>query len=87
MGQFKVIPKEIKQEIIGKVKLGERVTDLARQYGISDNTVYTWIHKETGDHIVSIVQFNKLKRENEELKKLLGEISLKLSLGEKNRTH
>ncbi len=87
MGQFKVLPKEIKQEIIGKVKLGEKVTDLARQYGISDNTIYTWLHKETGDQIVSIVQYNKLKRENEELKRLLGEISLKLSLGEKNRTH
>lgn len=87
MGSFKVIPKEIKQEIVGKVKLGEKVTDLSRQYGISDNTIYTWLHKETGDQLVSIVQYNKLKRENEELKRLLGEISLKLSLGEKNRTH
>lgn len=87
MGQYKAIQKEIKQEIIGKVKLGEKVTDLARQYGISDNTIYTWLHKETGDQIVSIIQYNKLKRENEELKRLLGEISLKLSLGEKNRAH
>lgn len=87
MGNFKVIPKEVKQEIIGKVKLGEKVTDLSRQYGISDNTIYTWLHKETGEQLVSIVQYNRLKRENEELKRLLGEISLRLSLGEKNRAH
>jgi transposase-like protein len=85
MGHFKVIPKEIKNEIISKVKLGEKVTDLSRQYGISDNTIYGWLHRETGDQVVSIAQYNRLKRENEELKRLIGEISLKLSLGEKNR--
>lgn len=85
MGQFKRIPKEIKEEVLSKVKTGGRVIDLASQYGISTKSVYYWLHKETGDQVVSIVQFNRLKRENEELKRLIGEISLKLSLGEKNR--
>lgn len=85
MGQQKFIPKEIKTEIISKVKSGEKVVELARQYGVSDKSIYTWLRKETGDTVVSIVQHNKLKRENEELKKLIGELSLKLSLGEKNR--
>jgi len=85
MTQRKFIPKEIKVEILSKVKQGEKVMDLARQYGVSDKSIYTWLHKETGDQIVSIVQYNRLRRENEELKKLIGELSLKLSLGEKNR--
>lgn len=85
MGQHKVIPKEIKTEILAKVKAGERVTELARQYAVSDKSIYTWLHQETGDQVVSIIQHNRLKRENEELKKLIGELSLKLSLGEKNR--
>lgn len=85
MGTFKIIPKEIKEEILAKVKSGEKVLELARQYGVSDKTIYTWLHKATGDHVVSLVKHNRLKRENEELKKLLGEIMLKLSLGEKNR--
>jgi len=85
MGQFKVIPKDVKTEILAKVKGGEKVRDLARQYGVSDKSIYTWLHKETGDQVVSIIQYNRLKRENEELKKLIGELSLKLSLGEKNR--
>ena len=87
MGNFKVIPKEVKTEILSKVKSGEKVVNLAHQYGVSDKSIYTWLHKETGEQIVSIVQYNRLKRENEELKRLLGEISLKLSLGEKNRAH
>lgn len=86
MAQRKFIPKEIKNEILARVKSGEKVADLARQYGISDKSIYTWLHKDTGDQVVSIVQYNRLKRENEELKKLIGELSLRLSLGEKNRT-
>lgn len=85
MTQRKIIPKEIKNEILSKVKGGGKVVELARQYAISDKSIYTWLHKETGDTVVSIVQYNRLKRENEELKKLIGELSLKLSLGEKNR--
>lgn len=85
MGQRRIIPKEIKTEILAKVKAGEKVTELAKQYAVSDKSIYTWLHQETGDTVVSIVQHNKLKRENEELKKLIGELSLKLSLGEKNR--
>ena len=80
------IPKEIKTEILAKVKGGEKVVDLANQFGVSDKSIYTWLHQETGDQVVSIVQYNRLKRENEELKKLIGELSLRLSLGEKNRT-
>ena len=87
MGNFKVIPKEVKTEILAKVKLGEKVATLASQYGVSDKSIYTWLHQSTGDQVVSIVQYNRLKRENEELKRLIGEISLKLSLGEKNRAH
>lgn len=85
MGQRKIIPKEIKTEILAKVKAGEKVVDLARQYGVSDKSIYTWLHVETGDQVVSIVQYNRLKRENEELKKLVGDITLKMTLGEKNR--
>ena len=85
MTQRKIIPKEIKTEILAKVKAGEKVVELARQYGVSDKSIYTWLHVETGDQVVSIVQYNRIKRENEELKKLIGELSLKLSLGEKNR--
>ena len=85
MTQRKIIQKEIKTEIIAKVKGGEKITELAKQYAVSDKSIYTWLHQETGDQVISPVRYNRLKRENEELKKLIGELSLKLSLGEKNR--
>lgn len=83
--QRKIIPKEIKDEIINKVKLGNKVLDLANQYGISDKTIYRWLHEDTSEEVVSIVKYNRLKRENEELKRLIGELTLDISLGKKNR--
>lgn len=82
--QRKIIPAEIKTEVLAKVKSGERVMVLADQYGISDKTIYTWLRQDTREPVVSVVKYNKLKRENEELKKLVGEVSLALSLGKKN---
>ena len=78
------IPKEKKEEILAKVKSGEKVPTLASQYGISDKTIYYWLRADTGEEIVSIVKYNKLKRENEELKRLIGELTLDLSQGKKN---
>jgi len=42
------VPKAIKEEIVGKVKAGERVVDLAEQYGVSDKTIYGWLRQRTG---------------------------------------
>lgn len=81
---YKRIPKEIRDEILIKIKTGEKVAELADQYGISDKTIYGWLRQDTGEDVVSVLKFNKLKRENTELKRLIGEISLKMSLGEKN---
>jgi len=77
---FKQIPKEIRKEIIEKVKLGEKVSNLSVQYGLSSKTIYGWLSKESGEDFVSVIKYNKLKRENEELKKLIGEITLEMNI-------
>lgn len=82
--QRRIIPKEIKDEVLAKAKSGERVSQLADQYGISDKTIYTWLRMDTGEAVVSVVRYNRLKRENEELKRLVGELTLNMSLGKKN---
>ena len=78
------IPGEIKNEILSKIKTGEKVVALASQYGISDKTIYYWLRQDSGEDVVSAVKYNKLKRDNEELKRLIGEITLEMSLGKKN---
>lgn len=80
----RVIAKEIKDEVLAKAKAGEKVLALADQYGISSKTIYTWLRLDTKEPVVSILQYNRLKRENEELKKLVGELTLNMSLGKKS---
>ena len=80
----RIIPKEIKDEVLIKARLGEKVSALAAQYGISIKTIYTWLRLDSMDSVVSVLKYNKLRRENEELKRLVGEITLEMSLGKKN---
>lgn len=79
------IAREIKDEIIGKVQSGEPVAALSSQYGISSKTIYGWLRKDTGEAVVSVLEFNKVKRENEELKRLIGELTLDLHLQKKSK--
>jgi len=81
---IKRIPKEIREEILSKARSGEKIAVLAKQYGISDRTIYGWLRKDTGEDVVSVLKYNKLKRENQELKRLIGELTLDMSLGKKN---
>lgn len=77
------IAKEIKEEIISKVRAGGRVADLAEQYAVSTKTIYGWLRQDSGEGVVSMLQYNKLKRENEELKRLIGELTLNMHLQKK----
>lgn len=77
--QRKIVPKEIREEILAKARSGQRIAELAKQYGISDKSIYTWLHQDTGEEVISVLKYNKLKRENEELKRLIGELTLDAS--------
>ena len=52
------IPKEIKEEISSKIQAGERVADLAEQYAISTKTIYGWLQQDSGEAVVSVLQYN-----------------------------
>ena len=79
------IAKEIKEEIISKVQAGERVVDLAGQYAVSTKTIYGWLRQDSGEGVVSVLDYHKLKRENEELKRLIGELTLNMHLQKKSK--
>ena len=82
--QRKVIPKEIHDEVVAKIKAGSKVAEIAATYGISTKTIYHWLSVDSdGEEIVSLVKYSKLKRENEELKKIIGTLTLDMSWGKK----
>jgi len=53
------------------------------RYGISTKTIYGWLTKDSGEDVISILKHNKLKRENEELKRIIGKLTLDMSWGKK----
>jgi transposase-like protein len=81
---FKPIPKATREEILSKIKNGEKVMDVASQYGVSHKTIYTWLRNQVTPQ-ASVIELNRLKRENEELKRIIGLVTLELERGKKNR--
>ena len=81
---FKRVPIETKREVLDKVKNGMSIADAAKQYALSTKTIYTWISNQVRPEI-SILEYNRLKRENEELKRIVGIITLELERGKKNK--
>ena len=75
----KRIPKEIKEEILAKIKGGESVQSVAELFAVSTKTIYGWLTPSGQANTISLVKHNKLKRENEELKRIIGKMSLELS--------
>lgn len=79
------ISPDLKEQIINRIKNdGVSVIQAAKDHGISENTIYTWIAKRV-DGNPTISDNLKLKKENDQLKILLGEITLKLSETQKKK--
>ena len=77
------ISAEIKEEILKKIKHdGLSVMDAAKQYGISDKTIYNWLGTKARG-TVSILEHNKVKKENEQLKQIIGDLTIKMSMDAK----
>jgi len=81
---YKRVPLETKNEIVEKVKQGLSVPEAAKQYAISDKTIYAWL-RHTIRPEISVLEYNRMKKENEELKRIIGIITLELERGKKNR--
>ena len=76
MGNFKVIAKDVREQIVNRIKNdGVSAAQAARDAGVSAKTVYNWlargVAKEPG-----ILENNKLRRENQFLMQLLGKLMM-----------
>ena len=74
MPKGKPTDPKIKAEIISKIRHeGLSVTDASTTYGITAKTIYTWLRDGVVDGNRNLIlELNKLKKENEQLYKLLG---------------
>ena len=77
-----VIAKEVKEEVLAKVKAGEPAASVAQKFGISAKTIYGWLRWNTVKG-VSWLDYAKLKRENQQLKEIIGVLSLEVAKSKK----
>jgi len=78
------ISGEVKAEVIAKVKAGQKVVDLAKQYGISTKTIYNWLRGQITEQ-VSYREYKRVMKENEQLKQILGVLTLELEKAKKKK--
>jgi len=79
------ISGEVKDQIINRIKNdGITVIQAAKEHGIAEGTIYTWIAKRT-EGVPTLAENIKLKRDVDNLLKLVGEMTLKLSESQKKK--
>jgi transposase-like protein len=79
----KVISADVKAQILDRVKEGIPIAQLAQEHGISNRTIYGWLSKGATSSQPSWVEYNKLKRENQALKELIGHITYEKTMAQK----
>ena len=68
------IAHEIKEQILKRIKEeGAPVAQAAKEHGISEPTIYSWLGKGLKE-VPTLAELVKLKRQNEELLALVGEL-------------
>jgi transposase-like protein len=84
MGTFKFIPKEIKEQILKRIKEeGITVSQAAADAAVSTKTIYNWMRGKTLSD-GSILEIARLKRQNKELLEIIGELTHDLKKSKKN---
>lgn len=79
------IAHDVKEQIINRIKNdGISVAEAAKEHGVSDASIYGWLGSKA-DGIPTVLEFAKLKRENDELLRLVGLLTLKLSESKKKK--
>lgn len=77
------VAPEVKEQILRRIKdEGIPVKQAAAEHGISDQTIYDWLAKGA-EGAPTLGEFVKLKREKEELLRLVGELTVRLSSQQK----
>jgi transposase-like protein len=82
---YPLLTEEQKQDIVKRIKeKGERVADLAKEYGVVSKTIYNLLRR-TAQGPGALLELAKLKRENEALLQIIGQLTAAEKLGKKMR--
>lgn len=81
MPKGKPIDQSLKAEIVAKIRdAGMSVSEASATYGVSAKSIYTWLREGVVDGNRNLIlENNKLKKENEQLYKLLGRATAEMN--------
>lgn len=74
----------LKDEVLEAIKNGVKVIDICQQKNLSSKTVYAWLRAQADNTGTSSLEVAKLRRENQELKEIIGMFALEKKRAEKN---
>jgi len=84
MKKISKVSPDVREQILSRIKNdGVSVKQAADEHGITDRAVYNWLSKGINNQ-PSALDYAKLKRENQALKEMLGEVTLELKRAQKN---
>lgn len=78
------IDKETRSAVLAEIKNGTKVVEAAVKYTVSDKTIYGWLRAQADNTGTSALEVAKLRKENTELKEIIGIFALEKKRGEKN---
>jgi transposase len=81
----KHIDNQTQDQFITDVKNGMKVPDAAAKHGIHPTTAYGILRRQADNSGTSALEIAKLRRENQELKEIIGLFALEKKRAEKNR--
>lgn len=73
-----------KQAALSDVKNGLPVKETAAKHQVTETTIYAWLRQQADNTGTSALELAKLRKENTELKELIGLLTLEKKRAEKN---
>jgi hypothetical protein len=81
----KHVDPALKAQILSEIKNGTKVAEASAKHGISTHTIYAWTQASAERGEASVLELARLRRENDDLKMLVGLLTLEKKRGEKKR--
>lgn len=80
----KHVDKAIKEQILLDIKNGMKVSEAGTKYSVTPTTIYGWMKTQADNTGTSSLEIAKLRKENRELKELVGHFALEKKRVKKN---
>jgi len=82
MGKY--VSEEIKHTVLEDIKNGMKVSEAGLKHGVTVKSIYRWMRNQADNTGTSSLEVAKLRRENQELKEIIGMFALQKKRAEKN---